>query len=361
MTQDLRREVRLLQLVTAILAAYAAIVAAYAARHGQLGLLLDGANRSVILIIWAIALGFVFFAYLVDLVVRRRPARPLLVIAGDLRASVLRADLLLARATVALAFLGLMVLFTPFKVMIGHTQGFPFDAALLKLDRMIFAGYDPWQITHLLFGSVPATAVLHTAYSMWFAMVWLGVIYMMLRPERLRLRARYLVAFLLTWIVVGSFAAYYLASAGPCYYERVFGDAHFRPLMARLSVIDAELKAFAPGFGLEALRVQDLLWASYTGKRGLFGGGISAMPSMHMAMAVLMACGGWQLGRKVGWALSGFAALIWIGSVHLGWHYALDGAVALGLTLAIWRASGWLVDRLVIDVTPTSVPAAVAA
>jgi membrane-associated phospholipid phosphatase len=97
-----------------------------------------------------------------------------------------------------------------------------------------------------------------------------------------------------------------------------------------------------------------MLWRSYASQRELFGGGISAMPSMHVAMSVLMACGGWQLGRKPGWLLTIFAVLIWIGSVHLGWHYALDGVVALGLTLAIWKFSGWLVARFVMRETPAA-------
>lgn len=354
MTQDLRRELRLFVLVAAILAAYAAIVTAYAAANGQLGLLLNATVRSAVLLIWGIAFAFVFLTYLLDLVLRRRPARPLLLMAQELRAGVLRSDLLVARATIALGLLCLLIFFTPFKVMIGHTRGFPYDAALQRFDRLLFGGHDPWELTHALFGSLPATAVLNTAYSLWFAMVWLGVIYLMLRPQLTRLRAHYLVAFLLTWIIVGSFAAYFLASAGPCYYERAFGDPHFRPLMDRLHMIDLGLKAFAPGFGIEALRVQDMLWNSYVAKREFLGGGISAMPSMHVSMAVLMACGGRQLGRKPGWLLAIFAALVWIGSVHLGWHYALDGAVALGLTLAIWRLSGWLVDRFVLRETPAA-------
>lgn len=354
MTQDFRRELRLFGMVAVILAAYGAIVTSYAAAHDQLGLFATTGVRSAILIIWAMAFGFVFVAYLLDLVLRRRPARPLLLMVQELRAGLRRYDLLLARGTVALGFLSLMIFFTPFKVMIGHTRGFPYDAALRELDRLVFAGYDPWQLTHALFGSTPATAVLHTAYSMWFAMVWLGLIYMVLRPQLVQLRAQYLVAFVLTWIIVGSFAAYFLASAGPCYYERAFGDPHFRPLMDRLQVIDAELKAFAPGMGVQALRVQDMLWQSYARQRELFGGGISAMPSMHVAMSVLMACGGWRLGRKPGWLLTVFALLIWIGSVHLGWHYALDGVVALGLTLAIWKLSGWLVARFMLRETPAA-------
>lgn len=34
-----------------------------------------------------------------------------------------------------------------------------------------------------------------------------------------------------------------------------------------------------------------------------------------------------------------------IGSVHLGWQYAIDGCMSILLTIVIWRAVGWLLDR----------------
>lgn len=348
MTQEVRRELRLFALVAAIVAVYGAGVAAYAAAHGQTGLLFAAGVGKLMATIWITAFAFVFCAYAIDLLVRRRPAHPLRVMMAEARAHLLRLDFGIARATIVAGFAALIVFFTPFKVMIGHVRGFPHDAALQRLDRALFAGHDPWELTHALFGNAPATFVLDLTYGMWFVMMWLGIIYMMMRPELVRLRARYIVAFVLCWILVGSAGAHLLASAGPCYVERALGDPHFRPLIARLGTLDAEMRAMMPGLGVNALKIQDLLWNSFAAKRELFGGGISAMPSMHVSIAALMACAGWQLGRTAGWLLTIFATLIGIGSVHLGWHYALDGIVGLGMTLAIWRFSGWLVERVVL-------------
>ena len=354
MTQDLRRELRLFGLISIMLVVYGTMVATYAASHGQLRLLLTANVGDLMATIWITAFAFVFCAYAIDLLVRRRPERPLMVMITALRAQILRPHLLLARATVVLGFFCLITFFTPFKVLIGHVRGFPHDAVLQRFDRMIFAGHDPWEVTHALFGSASATFVLNAVYAMWFVVMWIGLIYMLMRPEPVRLRARYLIAFMLAWIILGSFVAYFLASAGPCYVERVFGDPHFRPLMDRLHAIDSELRAMGPGLGIHALIVQDVLWTSFAAKRELFGGGISAMPSMHVSVSVLMACASWHLNRKAGWLLTIYAALIWIGSVHLGWHYALDGIVAIGATLAIWRLSDWLVDRFVMREAPAA-------
>ncbi len=354
MSHDTAREARLFALVALLIVGYGSTVTAVALSHGQLELIFMKEIGSAMAAIWITAFAFVFCAYAIDLMLRRRPDRPLLVMASEFRAQVLRPDWLIARGTVVAGWFCLMIFFTPFKVMIGHIQGFPLDAALANLDRAIFFGSDPWTWTHALFGSAPVTFALHMAYNLWFVMMWLSIIYFMMRPELVRLRARYLVAFLLSWMIVGSFAAYFLASAGPCFYERAFGDPQFRPLMDRLHMIDAELKAFYPAFGVHGLRLQDLLWGGFVAKRDLFGGGISAMPSMHVSLAVLMACAGWKLNRRLGWILTVFAGAIWIGSVHFGWHYATDGLVALGLTLGIWKVSGWLVDRLVMREAPAA-------
>ena len=41
-----------------------------------------------------------------------------------------------------------------------------------------------------------------------------------------------------------------------------------------------------------------------------------------------------------------YALVIWIGSIHLGWHYAVDGLVSIALTIVIWKLMGKLADRL---------------
>ena len=62
------------------------------------------------------------------------------------------------------------------------------------------------------------------------------------------------------------------------------------------------------------------------------------MPSLHVAVALWLALvirSYLPRLQFIGWA---YFAVILVGSVYLGWHYALDGIVAVMITLACWRA-----------------------
>ena len=86
-----------------------------------------------------------------------------------------------------------------------------------------------------------------------------------------------------------------------------------------------------------ALPVQDELWQGYV-DNSVIVRGISAMPSMHNGSALLFALAGYQVSRFAGHLLSAHAILIFIGSILLGWHYAVHSYVAWALTLVIWFA-----------------------
>ncbi len=71
--------------------------------------------------------------------------------------------------------------------------------------------------------------------------------------------------------------------------------------------------------------------------------GISAMPSMHIVMAVLIAIAGWRINKWWGAGLTALAAIVVIGSIHLAWHYAVDGIAGTALALVFWWVAGIIV------------------
>jgi membrane-associated phospholipid phosphatase len=81
---------------------------------------------------------------------------------------------------------------------------------------------------------------------------------------------------------------------------------------------------------------------------GILLGGISAMPSLHVAMVTttaywLAVAGRWTLYVTVPWVL-----LVWTSTVVLGWHYMLDGAGGIVLAFACIALARRLAD-LVTD------------
>ncbi len=73
------------------------------------------------------------------------------------------------------------------------------------------------------------------------------------------------------------------------------------------------------------------------------GGGISAMPSMHLG-----ACSIYVLAsRGTRWLFPSviFWGVIFFGSVHFGYHYAVDGLVAALVALLCWHSVNRLFTR----------------
>jgi hypothetical protein len=227
--------------------------------------------------------------------------------------------------------------FSSFKQLVLPGAGTGLDPLFAEADRALFMGVDPWKVTHWLLPSPAATKVLDIAYLFWFFPMMLFVLLSGLMKQAMR--ARYLLAFTLMWIVPGTLVAYLLPGSGPCYFDLFHASGEFLPLKQRLEMQSASL--VASGLGeLLALGGQNMLFEAHQAQQVLFVGGISAMPSLHVALAVLFACFGFACRRALGWALTLFAVIIWIGSVHLGWHYAIDGLAGALLAMIIWAISG---------------------
>jgi membrane-associated phospholipid phosphatase len=135
--------------------------------------------------------------------------------------------------------------------------------------------------------------------------------------------------------VIGNGLATLFASVGPCFLLPIHGDAHFVPLMNALQEANRH-------FPVLTLDVQQRLMEMQHAKRNLLGAGISAMPSVHVHFALLFALWGMKVSKRAGAAFAAFFIVICIGSVATGYHYAVDGYLAIAITLIIWWATGRL-------------------
>ena len=226
--------------------------------------------------------------------------------------------------------------FTSFKAGISRIVPFYADIHLIDVDRWLF-GADAWVVLHVVFGYPFLTCCLNFAYHLWFVVMCIVLFCALFSIGDDRRRSQYLVSFLLVWSVIGNLAATIFASVGPAFLLPFYADHTFDGLMNYLRSADQT-------FPVWALDIQERLLTDAGNGSQRLGSGISAFPSLHVAVAALNAIYLWHRGFFLRWASILFLATIEIGSIHLGWHYAADGIASLILTPFLWLVA----DRLYV-------------
>ena len=262
--------------------------------------------------------GSAVFAYTILLLIRREP-RPLRLVWARGR-EYLTPSALADRVLPIFLLFAFLGAFSVFKSMIPMMHPFAWDAAFSDLDRLIF-GTDPWRITHAVIGPVP-TALMDYAYIMWVPVFTCVVLWHSVFAKHEQKR-RFFLSFFACWIILGVVLATIFSSAGPC-----FLDLINHPYAGRYPFFPLE-------YGGGSQRIMNYLADGYL--KGDFGmaKGISAMPSMHIAVVTL-----YLVAARKPWTITLSAiyfTLIFVGSIHLGWHYAVDGIFAAIGTVLIYR------------------------
>lgn len=280
---------------------------------------------------------------------RHRPDRPFQFL-RDTQFGPLYRQRLIASAPLLLAVVLFMPGFSAMKSAIPLFNDYSWDQRFIDLDIALH-GQDPWRILQPLLGHPLITSAMSIAYHLWVLLIYAGTIYFALHVEDRQLRQRYFAAFFGIWTVNGVVLATFFASVGPCFLETVKGSAHFADQMAYL------LRANEV-YPVMVVDVQQQLIAWHaSGSHGL-GRGISAMPSMHVALAFLFFLAIRQVSRALGVFFFLFFLITLVGSVHLAYHYAVDGYVSIITTAIIWAFCGALFQRRQPAVSPVSLNSA---
>jgi hypothetical protein len=233
----------------------------------------------------------------------------------------------------------LMAAFNAFKFMLPRLHPFSWDARIEAASRWIHDGRLPFEFLLPVFGSDFATRSLDLFYyGAWPVMLW-GVFVWQI-GGRGNLRHQYLLTYAAAWIVLGTFLAIVFSSAGPAYFGHLYrGPNPYAPLLTHLLDVHSR-------HPLMAIRIQNALWNAEMAGVASGGAGVSAMPSLHVAMAELCAIVGRRSGRRiVAYSLTACSVLTLVASIYLGAHYALDGYVSILGVHLLWRVSGRLVKR----------------
>lgn len=275
--------------------------------------------------------------YLMHVVAVQRPRSPFRYIAADLRRHRGAPGHLLQGAWLLLLLILFTAFFSAWKGMIPELNPFSWDERLALIDRWIHGGTDPWVYLHAVFGSPLSTWLINVLYHVWFFVMHFTYVWVAFRRGDPAVRMQYFIAFFASWILLGTTGAIQFSSAGPCYFGKVVPGAEdpFAPLMSALEAADSVLPVWA-------LDVQRMLWSGYQADSGGITSAISAMPSMHVASTMLIAMLAWKLRLPLFRGLATiFLLVILVGSVHLGWHYAIDGYAAMLLMVPIWWLAGY--------------------
>jgi membrane-associated phospholipid phosphatase len=236
-----------------------------------------------------------------------------------------------------LTLLPMMIAFMVIKENIATINPFSWDRTFEHWDRALGYGRLPWEILQPAFDHPAITVALNVCYHLWFFVMFGVLIWQAFSAWTSALRMQFLLAFALVWLLGGAVLATVFSSAGPCFYDKLFpGPSPFAEQMNYLHSIGPDW--------IWSLAVQDDLWHSYVTGTGDING-ISAMPSLHVTVAVLIALFGWRVSPRLGIIFSGFAVAIFIGSVLLLWHYAVDGIAGAVIAWACWEVAGFATRR----------------
>lgn len=227
--------------------------------------------------------------------------------------------------------------FAVLKGAIAVLAPFQWDRALASVSRLLAFGRPPYERLWWLVESHVAVSGFNFAYNLWFFLL-LGTIFAASFARRDdALRHQFLAALMLTWTIGGFFLAMAASSAGPCYFSRLGLGNSYQPLMDALAAASRDYPVWA-------LSTQNALWRGYVDPSS-GSVGISAFPSMHVATAMLLALYWQRRTAMAGWLLWAFVAIIFVGSIVLAWHYAVDGIGGALIVLPCWKVSGYAFGR----------------
>lgn len=221
---------------------------------------------------------------------------------------------------IVLAFKLCMVVYSALKSWIPLLNPHLYDTELMQVDAWLHLGYSPVELCRTLTASPVVARSIDVLYVAWYALKLPVILFFLLHPSPER-RWHFFTVYFLVWMIGGGLAIL-VPSLGPIY---------VRP------------ESFAHVDMPTARTLQEYLWQHYEqlvstpqSHRSLLYDGVAAFPSLHVAIAALNAIALWGSSRTLGSVLAAYAVVIQIGSVALGWHYAVDGYVGILLAVGLY-------------------------
>jgi hypothetical protein len=210
-----------------------------------------------------------------------------------------------------------MTTFMWIKPLLNYLVPFRADPLLASIDNAIFLGHDPWVLLTWL-NTTPAAIFYHRG---WFVLMIITLIAVLTAKPSAE-KSALMTTYFLLWSVVGPVIHILLPAAGPVFFAQLgYGDRF------------AELKGV-----VETRELAAYLWNVYAERGFRAGSGISAMPSLHIATTAWMIVAVRVVARRWTMPMAAAGLLIFLLSISLGWHYAVDGIVGGGVGVLCYLA-----------------------
>ena len=213
-----------------------------------------------------------------------------------------------------------------------------FDRQLADLDRVLFLGSDPADLTHAIFGTGAAAEVLSVVYLFYVLCVPISLAVALVFSANLPGGMFYATAAAINW-PIGALSYIALPALGPVYY--VPEDFRDLPVTGVSELQELMLDQ----------RVEFLADPSVTGTDQ----SIAAFASLHVSVILTAVLAAYLLGFGRRTRL-GLWVLLWssvLATVYLGWHYVIDDVAGVAIALlALWLASkltGFRIDPRAVD------------
>lgn len=215
--------------------------------------------------------------------------------------------------------------------------GFLYDPILADTDAWLAGGVDPWRHLYALLRSDFIFELLDGNYGgVWFLYCF-GLLFLVVTsPRAAPVRVRYVAMFMLVWVLCGNILAGLFISAGPAFYGAVTGhNERFAEQLAFLASDQGQHNVVV---------FQHYLWSLYEKRMSGIASGISAFPSVHVALVTMNAFFAAEISKRLAIIAFGYVGIIMVSSVYLGWHYAIDGYVSVVVVALCHFGLKWLMS-----------------
>lgn len=237
----------------------------------------------------------------------------------------------------------LSLFFSLGKSLIPHLTTYSWDPLFAQWDRAVHFGHYPHEFIAPLVNATGVPEVTGYVYFSFYIYLFLMSVYAVFFEKDPRRVHQFLWGYVLSWIVYGMGAATLLASVGPVFYGRFFEGVD--PYAGYVQ----ELMAVAKAHDIGMVAAYDVIYEWAVDESVIDLNGISAMPSMHVALVALGVFYFWDEGWCARAGMIIYLALTILCTVYLALHYAIDAYASIALVAVLWWGIGCALEKMHVE------------